>query len=171
MYVECDLFRRREISGQRDQTNEGSASAVTLPVTERFLRTCTEICDTITSGIFFRRCWIHEFIFFSWISVYTWLREISSRSSLTFLPGPAWVLLSKICQDFFSALYNVFQLSPMPRPRAQNGSNKMIFSKRLPSTFYFPNSRDLSNFLSASTDYLCLQHRIKENPELSMSVD
>ena len=38
-------------------------------------------------------------------SLGTWLREISSCSSLTFLPGPAWVLLSKICQDFFSALY------------------------------------------------------------------
>ena len=24
---------------------------------------------------------------------------------LNFLPGPAWVLLSKICKDFFSALY------------------------------------------------------------------
>ena len=34
-----------------------------------------------------------------------WLREISSSSCLTFLQGPAWVLLSKICQDFFSALY------------------------------------------------------------------
>ena len=27
-------------------------------------------------------------------------------SCLTFLPGPAWVLLSKICKDFFSALYS-----------------------------------------------------------------
>ena len=38
-------------------------------------------------------------------SLGTWLREISSCSCLTFLPGPAWVLLSKICQDFLSALY------------------------------------------------------------------
>ena len=38
-------------------------------------------------------------------SLGTWLREISSCSCLTFLPGPAWVLLSKICKDFFSALY------------------------------------------------------------------
>ena len=37
-------------------------------------------------------------------SLGTWLREISSCSCLTFLPGPAWVLLSKICKDFFSAL-------------------------------------------------------------------
>ena len=36
----------------------------------------------------------------------TWLREISSCSCLTFLPGPAWVLLSKICKGFFSALYD-----------------------------------------------------------------
>ena len=33
------------------------------------------------------------------------MREISSCSCLTFLPGLAWVLLSKICKDFFSALY------------------------------------------------------------------
>ena len=38
-------------------------------------------------------------------SLGTWLREISSCSCLTFLTGPAWVLLSKICKDFFSALY------------------------------------------------------------------
>ena len=36
--------------------------------------------------------------------VCTWFREISSCSCLTVLPGPAWVLLSKICKDFFSAL-------------------------------------------------------------------
>ena len=38
-------------------------------------------------------------------SLGTWLREMSSCSCLTFLPGPASVLLSKICKDFFSALY------------------------------------------------------------------
>ena len=38
----------------------------------------------------------------------TWLRDISSWSCLTFLPGPAWVLLSKICKYFFSALYNQY---------------------------------------------------------------
>ena len=27
---------------------------------------------------------------------------------LTFLPGSAWVLLSKICKDFFSALYRTY---------------------------------------------------------------
>ena len=37
-------------------------------------------------------------------SLGTWLQDISSCSCLTFLPGPAWVLLSKICKDFFSAL-------------------------------------------------------------------
>ena len=41
------------------------------------------------------------------MSLGTWLREISSCSCLTFLPGPAWVLLSKICKDFFSALYSI----------------------------------------------------------------
>ena len=34
-----------------------------------------------------------------------WLREIYSCSCLTFLPGSAWMLLGKICKDFFSPLY------------------------------------------------------------------
>ena len=38
-------------------------------------------------------------------SLGTWLREFSTCSCLAFLPGPAWVLLSKICKDFFSTLY------------------------------------------------------------------
>ena len=32
----------------------------------------------------------------------TWLRDISSCYCLTFLPGPAWLQLSKICKPFFS---------------------------------------------------------------------
>ena len=35
----------------------------------------------------------------------TWLAEISSCSCLTVLPGPAWVLLNKICKDYISSLY------------------------------------------------------------------
>ena len=35
----------------------------------------------------------------SGIKACTWLREISSCSCLTVLPGPAWVLLNKICKD------------------------------------------------------------------------
>ena len=35
----------------------------------------------------------------------TWFGEISSCSSLTALPGPAWVLLSKICKPFVGSLY------------------------------------------------------------------
>ena len=38
-------------------------------------------------------------------SLGTWLQEISSCSSLTVLPGPAWVLLSKKYILFPSALY------------------------------------------------------------------
>ena len=34
-----------------------------------------------------------------------WLREISSCSCLTFLPGPAWLLLNKICTPFSRSLY------------------------------------------------------------------
>ena len=36
----------------------------------------------------------------------TWLGEISSCSCLTVLPGPAWVLLNKICKDSVSSLYS-----------------------------------------------------------------
>ena len=35
----------------------------------------------------------------------TWLREFSSCSCLTALPGPAWVLLSKIYIPFPGSLY------------------------------------------------------------------
>ena len=34
------------------------------------------------------------------IKACTWLREISSYSCLTVLPGPAWLLLNKICIPF-----------------------------------------------------------------------
>ena len=39
------------------------------------------------------------------INVCTWLREISSCSFLTVLPGPAWVLLSKTNKPLFTPLY------------------------------------------------------------------
>ena len=38
-------------------------------------------------------------------NVCTWLRDISSCSCLTVLPGPAWVLLSKKYILFPGALY------------------------------------------------------------------
>ena len=38
-------------------------------------------------------------------SLCTWLWEIGFCCCLTSLPGPAWLLLNKICKDFFSALY------------------------------------------------------------------
>ena len=41
------------------------------------------------------------------IKVCTWLREISSCSYLTVLPGPAWVLLSKTNEPLFPPLYIV----------------------------------------------------------------
>ena len=37
----------------------------------------------------------------------TWLGEISTCSCLTALPGPAWVLLSKICKPFAGSLYKM----------------------------------------------------------------
>ena len=42
------------------------------------------------------------------IKVCTWLREISSSSCLTVLPGPAWVLCSKTCKPFFAPLDLIF---------------------------------------------------------------
>ena len=44
-------------------------------------------------------------------SLGTWLREMSSCSCLTFLPGPAWVLLSKTNKPLFPPLYSVVQLT------------------------------------------------------------
>ena len=41
------------------------------------------------------------------IKVCTGLREISSCSCLTVLPGPAWVLLSKTCKPLLAPLYLV----------------------------------------------------------------
>ena len=37
----------------------------------------------------------------------TWLGEIYSCCCLTVLPGPAWVLLNKICKEYISSLYKV----------------------------------------------------------------
>ena len=36
----------------------------------------------------------------------TWFGEFCSCCSLTALPGPAWVLLNKICEELISSLYN-----------------------------------------------------------------
>ena len=36
----------------------------------------------------------------------TWFREVCSCCSLTALPGPAWVLFSRICQPFFEISIN-----------------------------------------------------------------
>ena len=40
-----------------------------------------------------------------------WLREISSCSCLTFLTGPAWLLLNKICTPFSRSLYRAERLN------------------------------------------------------------
>ena len=37
----------------------------------------------------------------------TWFGEIYSCSCLTVLPGPAWVLLNKICTELISSLYSM----------------------------------------------------------------
>ena len=39
----------------------------------------------------------------------TWLQEISSCSCLIFLPGPAWLLLNKICTICSLSLYNKYE--------------------------------------------------------------
>ena len=53
---------------------------------------------------------VNRYLFFFYFrarkkGLYTWLREISSCSRLTFLPGPAWLLLNKVCKPLFRALY------------------------------------------------------------------
>ena len=45
-----------------------------------------------------------------WIKVCTWLWEVSSCSCLTVVPGPAWLLLNKICIPLFRALHRVRRL-------------------------------------------------------------
>ena len=52
-------------------------------------------------------CWNHIVILTTEgvIKVCTWLREISSCSCLTVLPGPAWVLLIKTCSPLLTPLY------------------------------------------------------------------
>ena len=52
-------------------------------------------------------------------NVCMWLREISSCSCLTVLPGPAWVLLSKIYTLFPGALYIVYL-------RRQDASSRLV---------------------------------------------
>ena len=49
-----------------------------------------------------------------------WFGEISSYSSLTALPGPAWVLLSKICKPFAGSLYRKGLIPCSPLNRAKN---------------------------------------------------
>ena len=49
------------------------------------------------------------------IKVCTWLREISSCSCLTALPGPAWVLLSKTYKPLFTPLYVHYKQSSNSR--------------------------------------------------------
>ena len=53
-----------------------------------------------------------------------WGREISSCSCLTFLPGPAWLLLNKMCIPLFWALYlsNIYLRTPCNRWRFPTSS-------------------------------------------------
>ena len=98
------------------------------------------------------------------IKACTWLREISSCSCLTVLPGPAWLLLTKICIPFFRALYMFTprrrrlplpshrlvvlspysSLSPPPCPRAAASAATRRFSSLLLS---FGSVRPYSHFL------------------------
>ena len=47
-------------------------------------------------------------------SLGTWLREIDSCSCLTLLPGPAWVLLSKIANTFSQLCRHAIFLVTLP---------------------------------------------------------
>ena len=55
------------------------------------------------SDVFDGQCWIWVYTEMQ-IKVCMWLREISFCSSLTVLPGPAWVLLSKTYKPLFPPL-------------------------------------------------------------------
>ena len=44
----------------------------------------------------------------------TWFGEISSCCSLTALPGPAWVLLSKTYKPFAGSLYLCMRMNAVP---------------------------------------------------------
>ena len=50
------------------------------------------------------------------IKACTWLREMSSCSCLTVLPGPAWLLLNKICTPFSRSLYFEIKYKHIPIP-------------------------------------------------------
>ena len=56
------------------------------------------------------RLFRHEVCTEGEIKVCTWLREISSCSCLTVLPGPAWVLLSKTYKPLFPPLYTYYYI-------------------------------------------------------------
>ena len=55
----------------------------------------------------------------------TWLGEISYCSCLTFLPGPAWVLLSKIYKPFPGSLYMLYS-------ERQRGGIRLSQKSKLP---------------------------------------
>ena len=49
----------------------------------------------------------------------TWLREVCYCSCLPVLPGPAWVLLNKICILFSRSLYTASQFFPIAKCRGR----------------------------------------------------
>ena len=61
-------------------------------------------------------------------NVCTWLREVSSCSCLTVLPGPAWVLLSKTYKPLFPPLYSRILLPTKPQILAENNISSLSSS-------------------------------------------
>ena len=74
-----------------------------------------------------------------------WLQEISSCSCLTFLPGPAWLLLNKICTPFIRSLYT----------RQSNIMRKIVLSSGLACE---PCNRD-AVFCTTSSCRQCFRFR------------
>ena len=84
---------------------------------------------------------------------------MSSCSCLTFLPGTAWVLLSKICKDFFSALYYTAALLHSSNPL----SLLSCLWRPIFSLFIFPCARRAS----ARARSVGLRGRVRRSGELS----
>ena len=66
------------------------------------------------------------------------MREISSYSCLAFLPGPAWLLLNKICTPFSLSLYNSQQTAEVNAfDYSKQLSGRKICRWACPSQFFF----------------------------------
>ena len=92
--------------------------------------------------------------------VCTWLQEISSCSCLTFLSGPAWLLLNKTCILFPGPPYTVYKIQ-----KHKVSSNPPVL-RRLA---YLRYTNVPSQFLDSATNehespVSCLRHNLDSRP-------